>query len=110
MPNVGVRGERWQRILKPGRVQEDDDAAKKAVAHEKCEERLADSFPAQPWVGKQYIHGHTAKLEGQLPPVIGAASNTESQGKLLPDLAAQHENTAQKEQSVRCFWEIFFSP
>ena len=100
MPDVGVRGQLRDRILKPARIREYDDTAHQAVAHEERKERPADPFPAQPRIGEQYIHGNAAELKGHIPPVVDAVSKGEGQDKLFPDLAAQHENTAQKEQSV----------
>ena len=101
MPRPGMHGQGRQRIHKAACIRKHSDTAKEAEAHQEGEEHPADALPAQPRVGEQQIHGDTAKLEWEIPPVICPVPQGKSQDKLLPDLAAQHKHAAQEKHPVR---------
>lgn len=100
MPAVRESGQCGQRIVKAGGVGEHGDAAQKSVAHEKGEQSLFQRCPVKPGIYKQDIHGDAAQLEREVPPVVLPAAQDESEGELLPDLAGEHEEPADKEENV----------
>ena len=96
MPHIGMYGERGIRIMQPAGVREYGDPAQECVAHQKCQQGAADFRPAEPGIDKQDVHGYAAELKRKVPPVIGPASQRKGERILLPDLAGQHQKTAQE--------------
>lgn len=109
VPQIGVCGQRGISVMETAGVRKHGDPAQKCIAHEKCEQGAADPRAAEPGIGDQDIHGNAAELEREIPPVIRSAAQDKGEHVLLPDLAAQHEKTAQKEQSVGKRGEIVCS-
>ena len=48
MPQVGVDGQRGQRVVETAGVCEDGDASQERVGHEECEQDPPGAFPAEP--------------------------------------------------------------
>lgn len=73
MPQIGVDGQGYDRIVKTAGICKDGDAAESTVAHQKGKEGLAQ--PSFFCVRKKEkdIHRHGAELKGKIPPVIAAA-------------------------------------
>lgn len=100
MPQIGVQGKGRQGVMQPARVCEHGDPSEKGIAHEKSQEHMPDSFPADPGIDKENVHGNAAELKGEIPPVVLSAAKLKGQCQLLPDLASQHEKSAQEEKPV----------
>ena len=100
MPQVGVYSECGERIMQSACVSKHDNPSQQTVAHEECENSKAGVFVPQPRICEENIHGNAAELERKIPPVVAPASKGECQGKLLPYLAGQHDDTAEKEENV----------
>ena len=107
MPQVRMDGKCFQRIVKAGRICEYGNTAQKAVGHEERQQRQSCIPFAQPRVDQKDIHGNTAELKWKIPPDIAAASYGESESKLFPYLAAEHEYTAYKEKNIGFIRKIY---
>jgi len=109
VPQVGVDSEWGVSVVQPACVRKHGDPAEQGVAHEEGEQSPADPGTAEPGISGKDVHGDAAELKGKIPPVVCAASQREGERVLFPDLAAQHEETAQEKEPVRERGEIFFS-
>ena len=100
MPQVGVDGQRGQRVVETAGVCEDGDASQERVGHKECEQDPPGAFPAEPRVKEKEIHGDAAELEREIPPVVTASAEYECQGELFPYLADGHDDSAQEKQYI----------
>lgn len=98
MPQIGVDGQGYHRIVQTAGICKNGDAAEGAVAHQKGKEGLAQPSFFCVRKKEEDIHGHGAELKGKIPPVIAAAVYGKGQIKLFPDLACRHQKTAEQEK------------
>ena len=100
MPGKGVDGEGKIPIVHAAGVKEGKDAAQHAEIHEKGGEDLTEAPATDPGQEQADVHGDATELEGKIPPVVLSAAKLKGQCQLLPDLASQHEKSAQEEKPV----------
>lgn len=66
------------------RIQECEDAAKKTEVHEEGKQDASYSRGSAPRKDQADIHGDTAQLEGEIPPVVGSVVYYKSETVLFP--------------------------
>ena len=79
-------------------VKKGKNPAQKTVIHKKDQHDFLQFFRMYPRKHQTDVHGNTAKLEREMPPVVVALSKEEGQAPLFPDFADSHDKTAGKEE------------
>ena len=100
MPCIRVDGQRQISVVHAACVKEYKDSGEKTEIRQKTEEYIPDRLFPYPGQEQAYIHGKTAELEREIPPVVVSAAQPESQTVLFPDFAGGHKYTAEQEEST----------
>ena len=80
--------------MEPAGVGKYGDSSEQPESHEEAKEGIAQQGIFRIWKKGQDIHGDTAQMKGEVPPLIGAVIQDKGETCLLPDLRKKHEKPA----------------
>lgn len=86
--------------MEPAGICKDGDPSKQPEGHEEAQKDTAQPGVFRIGKERQDIHGDTAELKGEIPPLIGTMIQNKRQTCLLPDLREKHEKPADQKKAA----------